>query len=117
MNIFTRILVDTILFVAIAGLLAQTGMFYVSSVWVALVASLILAILDVLVKPILLVLSLPINLVTMGLFTIVINALMLQLTSYFVGSAVFHFSSFWATLLVAALMATANNIIGNHLDA
>lgn len=117
MKLLTRILVNTILFIAIAGLLAQTGMFYVASVWVALLASLILGILDVLVKPILIVLSLPINLLTMGLFSIVINALMLEMTSYFVGPAMFNFSSFWATLLVAALMAVANGIINDHLDA
>lgn len=94
MGFWGRVLVNTVLFVAIAGFFAQSGAFYVTSIWMAFVASLVLAILNALVKPILFVLSLPITVMTLGLFSIVLNAAMLQLTSYFVGSANFHFSSF-----------------------
>ena len=78
---FKSVIINTVLFIAIAGLLRNSGTFYVASVGVALVASLVLGILNTLVKPILLLLSLPINFLTLGLFSIVINGLMLQLTS------------------------------------
>lgn len=111
MTFWKRVLIDTILFIALAGLFAGTGMFYISSAWIALLASFVLAILNVLVKPILVILSLPINILTLGLFSIVINGAMLQLTSMFVGPAFFHFSSFWSAMLIAIIMAICNTVI------
>lgn len=60
------------------------------------VASLIFALINALIRPIITILSLPFIIVTLGLFTLVINTLMLYLTSFFypklqinsVGSAV-----------------------------
>lgn len=40
MGFFKSVLIDAVLFIALAGLFAQTGMFYVSSVGVALLAKL-----------------------------------------------------------------------------
>ncbi len=114
MTFWKRVLIDTILFIALAGLFAGTGMFYISSAWIALLASFVLAILNVLVKPILVVLSLPINILTLGLFSIVINGAMLQLTSMFVDPAFFHFSSFWSAMLIAIIMAICNTVITSH---
>lgn len=114
MAFWKRVLIDTILFIALAGLFAGTGMFYISSAWIALVASFVLAILNVLVKPILVILSLPINILTLGLFSIVINGAMLQLTSMFIGTALFHFSSFWSAMLIAIIMSICNTVITSH---
>ena len=109
MGFLKNIIIDAILFVALAGLFANTGWFYVTSVWTALVAAIVLAILNALIKPILVFLSLPITILTLGLFSIVINGLMLQ----FVGPGI-HFSSFWAAMLIALIMSICNTIISNH---
>lgn len=93
MNFLKEILLNTILFVALAGLFAQTGAFYVSSFGVAILASLVLALLNLLVKPILFILSFPIHLLTLGLFSFVLNGVMLMLTSYVLGEDYFRFSS------------------------
>lgn len=116
MGFWKKVLIDTILFIALAGLFAGTGMFYLSSAWIALLASFVLAILNVLVKPILVLFSLPINIVTLGLFSIVINGLMLQLTSMFIGAAFFHFSSFWSAMLIAIIMSICNTVITDHQE-
>ncbi|MBB1063237.1 phage holin family protein [Limosilactobacillus fastidiosus] len=116
MEFIKRVIIDTVLFIALAGLFSNTGMFYVNSVGVALLASLVLAVLNVLVKPILLILSLPVNVLTLGLFSIVINALMLQLTSFFVGSFYFHFSSFGSAMLIAIIMSICNVVISDHIN-
>ncbi|MCO8299861.1 phage holin family protein [Limosilactobacillus fermentum] len=114
MGFLKNIIIDAILFVALAGLFANTGWFYVTSVWTALVAAIVLAILNALIKPILVFLSLPITILTLGLFSIVINGLMLQLTAAsFVGPGI-HFSSFWAAMLIALIMSICNTIISNH---
>ena len=48
----------------------------------ALIAVIIISLVNVFVKPLLLLLTLPVNLLTLGLFTFVINALMLMLAAY-----------------------------------
>lgn len=114
MGFFKSVLIDAVLFIALAGLFAQTGMFYVSSVGVALLASLVLAVLNALVKPFLLLISLPINVLTLGLFSIVINGFMLILTSSVVGKSVFYLSSLGSAMLIALIMSVCNTIIANH---
>ena len=47
MTFWKKVLVDTILFIALAGLFTGTGMIYVSHAWVALLAAFVLAILNV----------------------------------------------------------------------
>ena len=114
MNFLKEILLNTILFVALAGLFAQTGTFYVSSFGVAILASLVLALLNLLVKPILFILSFPIHLLTLGLFSFVLNGVMLMLTSYVLGEDYFRFSSLWSAILIALLMSVCNAILSSH---
>ncbi|AYM03766.1 phage holin family protein [Levilactobacillus yiduensis] len=119
MRFWPRILVNAVIFLALAGFFQSSlagglqNTFYVSSVWIALLASFVLALLNAVVKPILFVLSLPITILTLGLFSVVLNAIMLELTSWFVGSN-FGFSSFGTTLIIAILMSLCNAIISDH---
>jgi putative membrane protein len=80
-----------------------------------LVATFILGILNTFVRPLLLLLSLPLLIFTLGLFTLVINALLL----YFVGSllnprfAVDSFSAaFWGGLVIAIVTLVLNSLTG-----
>ena len=52
---------------------------YVASFFSALFAALVLGILNALFRPLLIVITLPINILTLGLFTFVINALLLKM--------------------------------------
>lgn len=119
MKFWTRILLNAAIFLALAGFFQSPWAgtyqhaFYVSGVGIALLASLVLAILNVVVRPILFILSLPITILTLGLFSIVLNAAMLSLTAQMVGRN-FAFSSFGITLLVALVMAIFNAIISDH---
>ncbi len=119
LRFWTRILVNAVIFLALAGFFQSSlaggfqNDFYVSSIWIALVASFVLALLNAVVKPILFVLSLPITVLTLGLFSVVINAIMLELTSWFVGSS-FAFASFGVTMIVAIIMSIFNAIISDH---
>jgi len=65
----------------------------VSSFWSAMIAALVLGLINMLVKPILILLTLPITIVTLGLFLLVINALMF----WFAGSILkgFQVNGFW----------------------
>jgi putative membrane protein len=60
----------------------------------ALIAALVLGLVNTLVRPILVVLTLPVTLLTLGLFILVINALMFWFVATVVGG--FYVSGFWA---------------------
>jgi putative membrane protein len=71
------------------------GIDYTSFTSLAL-ASLLLGIINALVRPVLLILCLPLILVTMGLFILVLNALLLWLVSGILPGSTFTVSGFWA---------------------
>jgi putative membrane protein len=79
-----------------------------------LVASLLLGILNAFLRPILLLLSLPLLIVTLGLFTLVINALLLLLVGWLVGTfAVAGFwAAFWGALVISLISIVANALLG-----
>lgn len=59
------------------------GLSYGDRMRVLIVAALIFALVNALIRPIITILSLPFIIVTLGFFTLVINTLMLYLTSFF----------------------------------
>src|SRR5699024_5733693 len=113
MSYSKRLLVNTVTFISLSVLLPD-HMFYVNSLWYALLASFILSVLNLLVKPILHLLSLPITLITFVLFSFVINALILQFTASVVGAEGFGCGGFGSALVVAILMSIINAIIRDH---
>lgn len=91
---------------------------HVANFWTALVAALIIGLINALIRPLLLLLTLPVNILTLGLFTLVINALMFWLASSIVkGFDVANFTAaflgalvFWLVSWVAnALLTTASS--------
>ncbi len=77
--------------------------FSVEAFWpAAVVAALILGIANAILKPILVVLTLPINILTLGLFTFVINAGLLWLVQSFVSG--FTIDQFWPTAIIGGLV-------------
>jgi putative membrane protein len=83
------------------------------SFYIALIVAVVLGLLNAVVRPVLILLTLPVTLLTLGLFILVINALLF----WFVGSFVegFHVSGFWAAFFGAILYSlitwTANALI------
>ena len=61
-----------------------------------LAAAVVLALVNTYLRPLVVVLTLPINVLTLGLFTLVINALMLELVSWVIPS--FHVEGFWTAV-------------------
>lgn len=91
-----------------------------SSAWMsAAVVALFLALINLSVKPLLQVLSLPVTVLTLGIFALVVNALMLELASwlssglfgvgiYFAGFG----SAFFAAIIVSIVGAIVNGLTG-----
>lgn len=113
MTWWQRLFLNTLVFIALSYIVPG---FTVGSFWVALGAAIVLGLLNFFIRPILSLLTLPINLITFGLFSVVINAMMLSLTDFFMGAS-FTFSNFWVSLLVAILMSLINSIISQPQDS
>jgi len=73
----------------------------VRNFWTALLAAIVIGLVNAVIRPILSILSLPINILTLGLFSLVINALMFWLASAIVpGFEVAGFGpAFWGALV------------------
>lgn len=76
---------------------------------------LIFGVLNAVIKPILFVLSLPVMVLTLGLFTFILNAIMLWLTSWVAGwfDLGFYVESFWWDAVLGALIITIISMILN----
>lgn len=81
----------------------------VSGVGAALVAALVLGLVNALIRPIVLLLTLPLNILTLGLFTFVVNALMFWLVSAVVKG--FNVAGFWSALLGTILLSVISGIL------
>jgi len=99
--------------VLVATQIVRSGIHY-DSITSLLVATLVLGILNTFLRPVLLFLSLPLLIFTLGLFTLVINALLL----YWVGSLVQGFrvdsfrSAFWGALIISIVSLILNSVTG-----
>ena len=72
-------------------------------------AVIVLALLNALVRPVLYLLSLPFIILTLGLFMVVINALLLQLVSFLVKG--FLVAGFWPAFWGAVLISVVSGIL------
>ena len=80
------------------------------SLWTPFVTSLVLGILNAFIRPILMLLALPLLIVTLGLFTLVINALLLLFVSFLLGRY-FVVDSFGAAFLGALVISIVSLIL------
>lgn len=79
----------------------------------AIKAAVLLGVLNIFIKPVILIMTLPITLLTLGLFTLVINALLL----WFVGYAVvgFEVASFISALVGAVIVSILSIVLNRFI--
>lgn len=75
----------------------------------ALVAAVVLGALNLLVRPLLFLLTLPVTILTLGLFSFVINAVIVLLAAYVVPG--FTIASFWAALVFGIVLTIVNWVL------
>ena len=81
----------------------------------ALLVAALLSIANVLVKPILVVLTIPITILTLGLFLLVINAVIILLVDYFVTG--FNVDGFWWALGFSLILSIFNSLFSDLLKS
>lgn len=93
---------------------ALLGPHFELTVWGAIVGSIFLGIVNAVIRPILMVLTLPFNIVTLGLFTLVINGFMLWVTSATVKG--FDIHGFGWAILSAVILSLVSFVISFFVD-
>lgn len=83
----------------------------VNGFYIALISALVLGFLNTIVRPILLILTLPITILTLGLFTFIINAGLFMFVASFVDG--FAVDGFWYALLGSVFMSVVS-ILGQR---
>jgi putative membrane protein len=87
---------------------------HVAGFFSAFFAAAILSILNVFFRPVLLILTLPINILTMGLFTFVINAVMLQMASGVIAG--FSVAGFGSALVGSLVISILNWLLNSAIN-
>jgi putative membrane protein len=106
MSFVTRFLLNGLAVFATAYLLPGVD---VEGYTIALVVALVLSIANAVVKPILVILTIPITIVTLGLFLLVINAIIIELADWLVDG--FVVNGFWWALLCSLILSVFNSMI------
>ncbi|MBK3581040.1 phage holin family protein [Streptomyces sp. MBT65] len=93
-----------------------TGDSTFKKVWTLLLVALVFGLVNFLVKPIVKVLTFPLFILTLGLITLVVNALMLMLTSWLADKLdlSFHVDGFWTAVLgglIISVVSWALNVV------
>ena len=111
MGVFIRWLILTAAIVAASYLIDGIR---ISGFFSAFCAAAVLGILNALFRPILFILTLPINIMTFGLFTFVINALLLKMASGVIPG--FDVHGFWSAVFAALIISGVNWILSSFIN-
>lgn len=110
MNIILRFLLNGLAVLATAYLLPGVD---VTDYQTALITALVLSIANIIIKPLLILFTIPITVMTLGLFLLVINAIIILVADYFVTG--FTVNGFWWALAFSLIMSIFNSIIDDIL--
>lgn len=115
MHYLVRLILSAVSVFLIAYLLPDHGV-AVNDFIDALVVALVISLLNIFVRPILIFLTIPATIITLGLFLLVINAVIIWFTHLLVDG--FTVGNFWWALLFSLLLSILNSLLmgGNHGD-
>jgi putative membrane protein len=105
MNFIIKLLLSTISVLVSAYLLPGA---HVDGFFTAFIVAIFLALFSATLKPILVILTIPVTIFTLGLFLLVINALMILLADFIVDG--FFVDGFWWAVLFGIILAIVNGI-------
>jgi putative membrane protein len=87
----------------------------VDTVGAGIAAAILLSLLNAVIRPILYMVSIPLILLTLGLFTVVINALLLELVAWLVQGV--HVDGFWPAFWGAVVISVVSTILNFWVSA
>lgn len=106
MNLILRILLSALAVVILSKVLPGVT---VDTYITAIIVAIVLSLLNFIVKPILIILTLPVTIITLGLFLLIINAVIILLADRLVDG--FQVSSIWWALLFSLLLSFLQSLL------
>lgn len=110
MNLLIKILITSGLVLLIANFMPGV---HVEGFTTALIVAIVLGLLNIFIKPILVILTLPVTILTLGLFLLVINALMILLCTKIVDG--FSVDTFLTALIFSIILSVLQSIMNGIL--
>lgn len=111
MNFILKIVLTAVAVLVIAHFLPGVSVVNFTN---AVIVAIVLALLRVTIKPLLIILTLPVTIVTLGLFLLVINALIILLADNLIDG--FQVTGFWVALLFSLILSIFESILYSFLD-
>jgi putative membrane protein len=112
MKLIIRLLLNAIAVVVLSKILKGVN---IDSYTTAIIVAIVLSILNLIVKPILVLFTLPVTLLTLGLFLVVINAVIILLADKLIDG--FTVSSFWWAILFGILLSVLQSLLQSFLKS
>jgi putative membrane protein len=106
MNLIIRIFVTAGLVFGIAYFLPGV---HIAGPYTAMLVAVVLGLLNIFIKPIMVLLTLPFTIVTLGLFLLVVNALIILLCTKIVGG--FTVDTFWVAMIFSIILSLSQSIV------
>ncbi|MCX6172574.1 MAG: phage holin family protein [Flavobacterium sp.] len=106
MKLLLRIFITAILVLIIARFMKGV---IVDKFFTTVTVALVLGLLNFFVKPILVLFTLPITFITLGLFMLVINAILILLCDHYVDG--FEINSFWTAMLFSVILSLSQSLV------
>ncbi len=110
MKLILRLLLNALAVVVLSYILPGVG---VDSMVTAIIVAVVLSLLNFIVKPILVILTLPITIVTLGLFLLIINAIIILIAANVIDG--FQVENIWWALIFSLLLSFLQSILHSIL--
>ncbi len=107
MNLIIRLLITAVVAFFLTKILSGVHFEGFST---AIVFAIVLGVLNLIVKPILSILGLPLTIMTLGLFSFVINAIVILIADYFIDGMVVD--GFWWALIFSIALSLITSLLG-----
>ena len=109
--LFTKLAVNTLALVVVGAIFPRI---HFDSTQIMFAAAIVLALVNTYLRPLVIVLTLPFNLLSLGLLTLFINALMLKLVSWLIPG--FHVDGFWTAVGGALVISLVSCLLNWFLN-
>ncbi|WP_345093112.1 phage holin family protein [Flavobacterium chungnamense] len=106
MKLLLRILITSTLVMVISYLMKGV---VVDEFSTALIVAIVLGLLNFFVKPVLVLFTLPVTVFTLGLFLLVINAIIILMCDHFVDG--FDVNGFWTALFFSIILSLSQSLV------
>lgn len=112
MKLLLRLLLTAVAVVILAKILPGVS---VDSYWTAIIVAVVLSLLNFIVKPILVLLTLPVTILTLGLFLLIINAIIIFMADGFIDG--FDISGWFMAIIFSLLLSLFQSVLFSILKS